>query len=94
MFSDPSFANGTTFSQLAVVPLQDTHSANGIIETDRVLLISGSLNMSNFGNASSVVFDGENYIPYFVSSSFVGGGSFISQLFHSLNNFSFAQKRE
>ncbi|GJJ06441.1 hypothetical protein Clacol_000633 [Clathrus columnatus] len=88
---DSSFANGTSFSQLTVVPLQNTHPANGIIEPDRVLLISGALTSSKFGNASSAVYDGRDYTPYFISSSGAGAG-FISQLFNSLTTFSFAQK--
>lgn len=91
---DSNFADVTNVTQLTMVPLQDTHSANSIIEQDRMLMISGSLQDSSFGNASAVLFDGQSFIPYIVSSSSDGSPGVVSQLFRSLSTFSFTQKRE
>lgn len=55
-----------------------------------MLLISGSLN-SSFGQASSVLFDGEDFIPYVVSESASGSPGVMAGLFNSLANFSFAR---
>lgn len=77
-----------------MVPLQDTHSSNAIIEPDRMLLISGSLASDSFGNVSSALFDGQNFFPYIVSTSPSGGPGFVSQFFHSLATFSFNQRRK
>ncbi|TFY65748.1 hypothetical protein EVG20_g5344 [Dentipellis fragilis] len=82
----------TNVSQLTMVPLQDTHSANGVIEQDRMLLVSGHLSDSSFGNASSALFDGQNFIPYFISASSAGSPGTVSSLFHSLSSFSFSQR--
>ncbi|KAI0048302.1 hypothetical protein FA95DRAFT_1491100 [Auriscalpium vulgare] len=79
----------TNVSQLTMVPLQDTHSANGVIEQDRMLLVSGHLTDSSFGNASSALFDGQNLIPYIVASSSTGAPGTVSALFSSLSSFSF-----
>jgi hypothetical protein len=84
---------GTTVAQLTMVPLQDTHPANPIIESDRVLMISGSL-ATPAGNASSALFDGQNIIPYIVSSTSTGTPGSMSALFHSLASFSFIQQRK
>ena len=92
--SGSSFAAGTDFSQLVMVPLQNTHSANSIIQQDRMLWISGSLTDSNFGNASSALFDGEQIIPYIASSSASGDPGIVSSLFHSFSSFSFTQRRK
>ncbi|KAI0314914.1 cortical protein marker for cell polarity-domain-containing protein [Amylostereum chailletii] len=81
----------TEVSQLTMVPLQDTHGANGVIEPDRMLLVSGVLEDSSFGNASSALFDGSSFIPYIVASSATGGSGAVSALFHSLASFSFSQ---
>jgi len=89
-----TFQGATTVSQLSMVPLQDTHSSNTIIEPDRMLLISGSLASNSFGNVSAALFDGQNFFPYFVSTSPSGGAGFVSQLFHSLASFSFNQRRK
>jgi len=82
----------TNVSQLTMVPLQNTHSANGIIEPDRMLLVSGFLADSSFGNASSALFDGQNFIPYIMTATASGDPGVVSQLFYSLTTFSFTQK--
>ena len=55
-----------------------------------MLLMSGSL-VSSFGQASSVLFDGNNFIPYMVSDSASGSPGSVAGLFNSLANFSFSQ---
>jgi len=87
-----AFQSDSTISQLSMVPLQDTHPSNGIIEPDRMLLISGSLMSNSFGNVSSALFDGHDFFPYLVSSSSSGGPGFVSQFFRSIASFSFAQR--
>ena len=88
-----NFEAGTDFTQLVMVPLQDTHSANSIVESDRMLWISGSLSDSQFGNASAALFDGEQIIPYIVSTSESGDPGTVASLFHSFATFSFTQRR-
>ena len=85
-----AFGGTSTVSQLAMVPLQKQHGAQGIIEGDRMLLMSGSL-VSSFGQASSVLFDGQDFIPYLVSESASGSPGSVAGLFNSLANFSFAR---
>lgn len=88
------FDGSSAVTQLAMVPLQNEHSAQGMIEGDRMLLLSGSLVVSSFGQASSMLFDGENFIPYIVSASASGSPGYVSGLFNSIANFSFAQRRK
>jgi hypothetical protein len=93
--SQGSVFDGTSaVSQLAMVPLQNEHTAQGLIEGDRMLLLSGSLVVSSFGQASSMLFDGESFIPYIVSASADGNPGYASGLFNSISNFSFAQRRK
>ena len=88
------FDGTSTVSQLAMVPLQDQHGAHGMIEGDRVLFVSGNLVVSSFGQASSMLFDGEEFIPFTVSASASGTPGFMAGLFNSLANFSFVQHRK
>ncbi|KAI3615164.1 cellular morphogenesis protein [Moniliophthora roreri] len=88
-----SLQANTVVSQLAMVPLQDTHPGNALIEADRMLMISGSLDDSGFGNASSALFDGETFIPYVVSTTSTGTAGFVASMFHSFKSFSFDQRR-
>ncbi|KAK0212989.1 cortical protein marker for cell polarity-domain-containing protein [Desarmillaria ectypa] len=87
-----SFESSTVVTQLTMVPLQDTHSSSGVIESDRMLMISGSLDDPSFGNASSALYDGQSYIPYIVSSSNTGSTGAVAALFHSFASFSFTQR--
>ena len=91
--SDSGFENATSISQLTFVPLQDQHTANSIIEQDRMLLVSGALVSSAF-NASSALFDGQSFIPFISTATDSGSSGFVSSLFSSIQNFSFTQRRE
>ena len=73
-----------------MVPLQNQRTAQGIIEGDRMLLMSGSL-VSSFGQASSVLFDGKDFIPYVVSESASGSPGSVAGIFNSIANFSFSR---
>ncbi|OSX66181.1 hypothetical protein POSPLADRAFT_1166155 [Postia placenta MAD-698-R-SB12] len=81
----------TDVSQLTMVPLQNTHTGNSIIQSDRALMVSGYLTDSSFGNASSALFDGQSFIPYIVSASASGSPGTVSGLIYSYSTFSFTQ---
>lgn len=89
------FESATNISQLTMVPVIDTHKSNGLIQGDRMLLLSGTLFSSSFGDTSSVLFDGQSFIPYIVSASASAGSpGAVSGLIHSFTSFSFARRRE
>ncbi|KAG5652238.1 hypothetical protein H0H81_005732 [Sphagnurus paluster] len=83
----------STVSQLTMVPLQNTHTANGVIEPDRMLMVSGLLDEVSFGSVSSALFDGQTFIPYIASTSATGSPGAVASLFHSFSSFSFNQRR-
>lgn len=72
--------------QLVFVPMSDRHSSNEIMETNRMLLVSGDLAV-NGTSVSSALFDGETWHPYLVSTASDGASGIISQLFYSVKNF-------
>ena len=77
-----------------MVPLQNEYQAHGVIEGDRLLLMSGNLVDTSYGDASSILFDGQEFIPYLVSSTSSGESGSVSGIFNSLANFSFARHSE
>jgi Cortical protein marker for cell polarity len=89
-----AFGGLSNVSQLAMVPLQNQHSTQGLIEADRVLFVSGSLDIPSYGQVSSMLFDGQSSIPYIVSASTSGNPGSVAGLFNSLANFSFSQRRK
>lgn len=76
-----------------MVPVQDNHGSNGVIEPDRMLLVSGALSDPSFGSASSALYDGQTFIPYLSSATAAGTAGSISSLFHSFRDFSFNHRR-
>ncbi|KAF9231294.1 cortical protein marker for cell polarity-domain-containing protein [Melanogaster broomeanus] len=90
--SGSSLQGNSNISQLLMVPLQNTHSSNSVIESDRMLMISGALSDSSFGSASSVLFDGQTFVPYIVSMSGQTTMGYVLSLFYSITNFSFSQQ--
>ncbi|KAF8320722.1 hypothetical protein DL93DRAFT_2215739 [Clavulina sp. PMI_390] len=82
----------STFSQMTFVPLLNSHSSNNLIHTDRVLMVSGALDSSTFGNVSSALFDGQTWYPYLTSTTSSGATGAIAGLYHSFTTFSFTQR--
>ncbi|GAA5897776.1 Rax2p [Sporobolomyces salmoneus] len=82
-----TLAAGSGVQQLAFVPLQSDHESNDIIEKNRMLLVSGALNI-NDTSLSAALYDGQDWYPYLVSSSATGSAGVISQLFYSSTSFS------
>ncbi|KDQ21696.1 hypothetical protein BOTBODRAFT_99589 [Botryobasidium botryosum FD-172 SS1] len=81
----------TAVTSLEMVPLQDDHSTNGVIESDRMLMVTGLLASSSW-TVSSALFDGQTFYPYITSATSSGLPGFISTLFHSFANFSFTRQ--
>ncbi|KAL9103424.1 MAG: hypothetical protein Q9163_001526 [Psora crenata] len=64
--------NRTTIRGLSVLPLRKDHQMT--------LLVTGELDLPNFGNASAALFNGTTFSPFILSTSRNGPGS-LSQLF-------------
>lgn len=90
---DSTLESNSSIGQLTIVPLQNTHASNGVIEPDRALMISGLLNSPSFNYASAAIFDGQTLVPYIVATSSSGTAGYVSSLFYSISNFSFIQRQ-
>lgn len=88
-----TLASGTVVQQLVFVPISSRHPSNDIMETNRMLLVSGDLRVKGT-NASAALFDGAAWYPYLVSTSSTGSPGVISQLFYSVTNFNLSNLRE
>ena len=81
--------SGSLVSQLAFVPLSSAHNAEGTIEQDRMLMVSGNLYLDNVGNATSALYDGAAMHPFLVGTTSSGSLGSASALFWSNNSFGF-----
>ncbi|BGP40759.1 hypothetical protein JCM10449v2_004724 [Rhodotorula kratochvilovae] len=78
---------GSGVQQLAFVPLSNTHDSNDVIESNRILLVSGDLTI-NDTSVSSALYDGATWYPYLIATSATGSAGVVAQLFYSVSNFS------
>lgn len=91
--STSALMDGTAIQNLAFVPLSKRHEAQGPIQDDRMLMASGNVFLSNKGNVSSALYDGQQWHPYLVGSSPTGAIGAGSSLFWSESNFSFSLRK-
>lgn len=88
-----SLLPGSIVSQLAFVPLQKEHTGTGLMERDRMLMMSGNLYLDSVGNATSALYDGSRSYPYLAGISSGGGLAGSSNLFWSESSFDFTIRR-
>jgi len=77
---------GTTIRGLQVLSLTQSHDSTSLVPSSQSLLLTGSLNIPGFGNASAVVYNGTTFQPYALTSSGANGAGSISQIFFQNQN--------
>lgn len=73
--------DNTVIRNIQVLELQDGSDSNDFLDDDQVLLVMGSLNLPNFGNASAATFDGTNWKPLFLTTTADNQPGTIASLF-------------
>ncbi|KAH9810199.1 cortical protein marker for cell polarity-domain-containing protein [Melampsora americana] len=89
--------NGSVIEQLAFVPLKSINgqktNVNGI-ENDRMLMVSGSLSFENQkSKISAALWDGSNWIPYFVTVDDSGKSGVVSKMISVADSFVSSARR-
>ncbi|OQO00347.1 hypothetical protein B0A48_13694 [Cryoendolithus antarcticus] len=76
---------GTFIRGLQILSTTANHGSSDLLPADRVLLLSGNINIPSFGNASAALFNGTALTPFLLTSktSGSGGGGSIAGLFVS-----------
>jgi hypothetical protein len=69
----------TTVRGLSILSLSSAHDDSSLVPANMALLVTGQLNVPNFGNASAALFNGTAFTPFVLSTSGNNLGS-ISQL--------------
>ncbi len=70
----------TIIQGLSVLQLTKAHTQNNLVPNNMVLLVTGQLNLTGFGNASAALFNGTTFTPFILATSGNTPGS-LSQLF-------------
>ncbi|GAK63141.1 cellular morphogenesis protein [Moesziomyces antarcticus] len=71
------FLPATGISQLTFVPISKAHPSNAILEDNRLLVVSGALATQDYGNVSSVFFDGQSYTPFLLATNLDGSSGIV-----------------
>ncbi|RDL34508.1 Uncharacterized protein BP5553_07636 [Venustampulla echinocandica] len=81
-----TLGSGTNIRGLEVLSLTTKHESSSLLSASQSLLVTGSLNLPGFGNASAVLFNGTTFQPFALTSSASNTGSSISHLFSEKQN--------
>jgi hypothetical protein len=76
---------------ITVLQLSSAHGENDILPQDNVILLTGDIQVTGFGNASAVIYDGETFQPYLLATKSDGSNGLIRGLF-SQNTPSFSSQ--
>lgn len=78
---------GTTIRGLQVLSLGKNHDSTNLISDNQVLLVLGQINVTSFGNASAVLFNGTAFTPFLLSTSQNSPGSLSQAFVENPQNF-------
>ncbi|KIX05819.1 uncharacterized protein Z518_03791 [Rhinocladiella mackenziei CBS 650.93] len=81
-----AFSTGTTIYGLQVMPLSKNHGSTPLLDDDQALLVTGQLNITNFGSAAAALFNGTDMMPLILATTLDGNPGTISQVFTSETN--------
>ena len=76
----PSLGTSTIYG-LQVLAVTQNHASNSLLADGQVLLVTGQLQIPNFGNASAALFDGETFQPFLLSNTMDGGAGTLRAAF-------------
>ena len=79
--------SGTNIRGLQILSLSENHDSSDLVDAGKTLMITGSINIPGFGNASAVLFNGTAFQPFALTSSTSNSGGSISQFFSQKQNF-------
>jgi hypothetical protein len=76
-----SLGKGTTIRGIQVLTTSKDHDKTDLFENDQVLLVLGQINVTGFGKASAVLFNGTTFTPFLLSNTATGAPGSLSQAF-------------
>ena len=73
--------SGSSIRGLQVLSVSSNHAASTLVSEGQVLLVTGALNIANYGNASAALFNGTTFQPFLLTNSANGGQGSVSRIF-------------
>lgn len=79
--------SGTVISSLQNFMLTSSHDSTSLVDSDKALMITGQLNITGFGFASSGLYDGKTIRPFALTSNTANTAGSIARIFTQNSNF-------
>jgi hypothetical protein len=76
-----ALGSGTNIRGLQVLSLSKSHASSSLVSASQTLMLTGSVNLPGFGNASAVLFNGTTFEPFALTSTTSNTGGSLSQIF-------------
>ncbi|KAK4181191.1 cortical protein marker for cell polarity-domain-containing protein [Triangularia setosa] len=86
-FVGESLETGTDIRGLQIFSLTSSHDNTDLIDSSEALMLTGSIVLPGFGTASAVLFDGQDFRPYALTSNRGNTAGTISRIFTEHSNF-------
>ena len=80
------FGTGTVIQDLQVLSLTKNHASSTLVSASQTVMLTGSVNVPGFGNASAVLFNGTTLQPFALTTTSTNTGGSISQFFSQEQN--------
>lgn len=80
------FGTDTTIQGLQIMPLSKSHGSTPLLDNNRALLVTGQLNITNFGSAAAALFNGTDMNPFILATTSNGKPGAVSRVFTSKTN--------
>jgi hypothetical protein len=91
--SDNLLLASSSVQQVLVAPASSGFAESGYFSTnDRLLMVTGQLNLANTGSASSALFDGSSWYPYLLSTTAGGAAGTVAGLFYPAAAITFGNR--
>jgi hypothetical protein len=81
-----TFGTDTTIQGLQIMPLSKDHTSTPLLDSNRALLVTGQLNVTNFGSAAAALFNGTDMLPFLLATTSAGKAGTVNQVFTSKTN--------
>ncbi|CAI4216664.1 unnamed protein product [Parascedosporium putredinis] len=78
---------GSVIKSLQVFSLTERHDSTDLLPNRQSLVVTGALELDGFGKASAVIFDGESYRPYALTTGSGNGAGSIARIFSQNQDF-------
>lgn len=84
----------SSLQQLLVTPVSSEVDSDYFSSNDRVLMVSGQLNLADSGPASTAIFDGNSWYPYLLSTTASGAAGSVAGFFYPASLIQFGRRRK